>query len=98
VIDLSKYVLYERRFRKANSDCVMGKPCVYVGMAGLDPGVRFDKHKAGIQANRSVQRFGMRLLPDLYEGHNPMPYDDACDMEVELLIGLNETGYGVWQA
>jgi len=24
------------------------KPCVYVGMTGLDPDVRFDKHKAGI--------------------------------------------------
>ena len=28
----------------------------------------------------------------------PMPYDGACDMEVELAIGLREAGYGVWQA
>jgi len=98
VVELSKDVLYERRFTKANPDYVKGKPCVYVGMTGLDPDVRFDKHKAGIQANRYVQQFGLRLLPDLYEVYNPMPYDGARDMEVELAIGLREAGYGVWQA
>jgi hypothetical protein len=98
VVELSKDVLYEPRFRKANPDYVAGKPCVYVGMTGLDPDIRFDKHKAGIQANRFVQKFGLRLLPELYEAYNPMPYDGARDMEVELAIGLRETGYGVWQA
>ena len=98
VIELSKDVLYEGRFKKANPDYVTGKPCVYVGMTGLDPDVRFDKHKAGIQSNRYVQQFGLRLLPDLYEVYNPMPYDGARDMEVELAIGLREAGYGVWQA
>jgi hypothetical protein len=98
VIELSKDVLYEARFKRANPDYVMGKPCVYVGMTGLNPDVRFDKHKAGIQASRYVQRFGLRLLPALYEMYNPMPYDGARDMEVELAIGLREAGYGVWQA
>jgi len=98
VVELSKDVLYESRFRKANPDYVAGKPCVYVGMTGLDPDIRFDKHKAGIQSNRFVQKFGLRLLPELYEVYNPMPYDGARDMEVELAIGLRETGYGVWQA
>jgi hypothetical protein len=98
VVELSKDVLYERRFRKANPDYVEGRRCVYVGMTGLDPDVRFDKHKAGIQANRFVQKFGLRLLPELYEVYNPMPYDGARDMEVELAIALRERGYGVWQA
>ncbi len=57
VIELSKDVLCKRRFRKANPDYITGKPCVYVGMTGLDPDVRFDKHKAGIQSNRYVQEF-----------------------------------------
>ena len=35
---------------------------------------------------------------ELYEVFNPMPYDAARDMEVELVIGLREQGYGVWQA
>lgn len=98
VIELSSDVLYEARFKRANPDYVLGMPCVYVGMTGLDPDVRFDKHKAGIQANRYAQRFGLRLLPTLYAMYNPMPYAGAQEMEVELGIGLREAGYGVWQA
>ena len=98
VVEKSRAVLLESRFTRANPQYVAGKPCVYVGMTGLDPDVRFDKHKAGIQANRYVQLFGLRLRPDLYEIYNPMPYDAACDMEVELAIDLRESGCGVWQA
>jgi hypothetical protein len=97
VIELAKTVWLEPRFRKANPDGGPPAPCVYVGMTGLSPDVRFDKHKAGIQANRFVQRYGLRLLPRLYECYNPMPYEAAADMEVELAIALKEQGYGVWQ-
>ena len=98
VIELSKDVLYESRFKRNNPDYVTGKPCVYVGMTGLDPDLRFDKHKAGIQSNRYAQQFGLRLLPDLYEAYNPMAYGEAQSMEVELGILLREAGFGVWQA
>ena len=98
VVELSKAVLEEPRFRKANPQYVEGKPCVYVGMTGLDPDIRFDKHKAGIQSNKFVFDYGLRLLPELYAIYNPMPYNGARDMEVELAIGLREAGYGVWQA
>ena len=98
VIELATKVLDEPRFAKANPRYKAGKPCVYVGMTGVDPDIRFDKHKAGIQANRYVQRFGLRLLPEIYEAYNPMSYDDARTMEVELAIDLREGGYGVWQA
>ena len=98
VVELSKDVLHEARFKKANPDYVTGKPCVYVGMTGLNPDLRFDKHKAGIQSNRFVFDYGLRLLPELYEIYNPMPYEGAHDMEVELAIGLRDAGYGVWQA
>lgn len=97
VIELSKDVLDEPRFRKCNPDYRTGKPCVYVGMTGLDPDIRFDKHKAGIQSNRYAKKYGLRLLPDLYEAWNPMSYDDACEREVELGIELREAGFGVWQ-
>ena len=98
VVLLDPDVWYEGRFRKSNPDFDRSKPCVYVGMTGLDPDMRFDKHKAGIQANRYVQKYGVRLMPELYECFNPMPYAAACEMEVELAIGLREQGYGVWQA
>jgi len=57
VVELSDDVLLNARFMRSNPDYQQGKPCVYVGMTGLDPDVRFDKHKAGIQANRYVQEF-----------------------------------------
>ena len=98
VVELSPLVLDQPRFMRANPGYITGKPCVYVGMTGLDPDLRFDKHKAGIQANRYAQKFGLRLLPDLYEAYNPMGYEAARDMEVELGILLREAGFGVWQA
>jgi len=98
VVELSKEVLRQARFLRANQNYYSGKPCVYVGMTGLDPDIRFDKHKAGIQANRYVQQYGLHLLPDLYEAYNPLSYEDARTLEVELGIQLREAGFGVWQA
>lgn len=98
VIELSSRVLDEGKFKKCNPGYIAGKPCVYVGMTGLDPDLRFDKHKAGIQSNRYVKQYGLRLLPDLYEGFNPMSYDEACDREIEIGIDLRSAGFGVWQA
>ncbi|MEW6707586.1 MAG: hypothetical protein AB1430_22295 [Pseudomonadota bacterium] len=59
-----------------------------LGLAGVDI----------LQANRFVREYGLRLLPHLYEVYNPMPYEAAREMEVELAIGFREAGYGVWQA
>lgn len=98
VVELAPEVWDRPRFRRANPDYILGKPFVYVGMTGLDPDLRFDKHKAGIKASRYVRDFGLRLLPGLYAVYNPMPYEGARDMEVELGIALREAGYGVWQA
>ncbi len=98
VIELDPAIYNSARFRKANPDHDLTKPCVYVGCTGLTPEQRFEKHKAGIRANKFVQRFGLRLLPKLYAYANPMPYDAARDMEVELAIALREQGYAVWQA
>jgi len=97
VVLLSQDVLREPKFKRCNPDYDPSRPCVYVGMTGLNPDLRFDKHKAGIQANRFVRRYGLRLMPEFYECYNPMPYDAARDMEVELAIGLREQGFGVWQ-
>jgi hypothetical protein len=97
VVELDPAVLNSARFRKANPDRDMLRPCVYVGMTGLTPEARFARHKAGIQANSYVQRYGLRLLPKLYAYANPMPYEAAREMEVELAIALQKKGYAVWQ-
>ena len=88
----------EPRSRKDNPDHQLCGPYVYMGMTGLDPDLRFDKHRAGIQANRLVFEHGLCLLPALYEVYNPMPYQAPHAMDVELATCLRGAGYGVWQA
>jgi hypothetical protein len=98
VVELSREVLGVKKFVNSNPTYVTGMPCVYVGMTGLDPDVRFDNHKAGIRSNKYVTRFGIRLMTEMFEHLNPMPYGDAQYMEVDLAIRLREQGFGVWQA
>ena len=83
----------EARFRAANPGHQLGEPFVYVGMTGLEPDLRFDKHKAGIQANRFVLEYGLRLLPALYQVYNPMPYErpKACRGRPSP-VGIKESG------
>ncbi|KPK67993.1 hypothetical protein AMJ87_12555 [candidate division WOR_3 bacterium SM23_60] len=71
------------------------KPCIYVGMTGLDPLERFKKHKAGYKSSKYVRKYGVRLLPELYEGLNPMTYDEAVIAEQGLARRLREEGYMV---
>ena len=98
VIELSLDVLAEPKFKRCNPGYISGKPCIYVGMTGLDPDVRFDKHKAGIQSNIYVKKYGLRLMPELFQVYGRMSYDHAKDLEIELAIDLRESGFGVWQA
>ena len=87
----------ERRFFEANPHWLPEKQCVYVGMTGLSPEERFQKHLRGEKGAWFVHKYGLRLLPVLYRHFNPMPYDLACVMEPELARQLREQGYGVWQ-
>ena len=87
VVELSDRVWNEARFRGANPDYQLGKPFVYVGMTGLDPDLRFDRHKAGIQANRFVLEYGLRLVPLLYEIYNPMPYEPPATWRWSCPLG-----------
>jgi len=64
-------------------------------MSGLKPEERFANHKAGIKAASLVKRFGLRLLPELYEHLNPMPFEAAVQMEQDLAEDLKRAGYTV---
>ena len=81
--------------REANPKRAPAKPCVYVGLTGLSPDKRFANHKKGIKAASMVRRFGVKLLPELYEHLNPMPYDAAAQMEKDLAEDLRAAGYTV---
>jgi hypothetical protein len=98
VVELDPAVMRESRFARANPGWRFGRPCVYVGMTGLTPELRFARHKAGAKANRYVLRYGLRLLPQLYAYANPMPRVAAQQMEIEIAEGLRADGYAVWQA
>ena len=84
-----------RKVRADNPKRQAKKPCVYVGMTGLTPEERFKNHKAGTKASSVVRRYGIRLLPELYEHLNPMPYEAAARMEVDLAEDLRRAGYTV---
>ena len=87
----------EGRFFEANPQWLPGKLCVYVGMTGLSPEERFQKHLRGEKDAWFVHKYGQRLLPELYRHFNPMPYDLACVMELELARQLRSDGHAVWQ-
>lgn len=84
-----------RKVRAENPKRDPKKPCVYVGMTGLMPEERFANHKAGIKAASVVKRHGIRLLPELYAHVNPMPFEAATQMEVDLAEDLRRAGYTV---
>jgi hypothetical protein len=98
VVELDERVMNEPSFARANPDWDATRPCVYVGMTGLTPELRFARHKAGVKANRFVRDYGLRLLPQVYAYANPMPLEAAREMEVELALALRAERWAVWQA
>jgi hypothetical protein len=78
---------------RANRDST--KPCVYVGMTGLPVDHRFENHKHGYKSAWVVKKYGVRLMPELYEHLNPMPFEAAIQMELELAEDLRAAGYTV---
>jgi hypothetical protein len=71
------------------------KPYVYVGMTGIPVDHRFENHKNGYKSAWVVRRYGVRLMPELYEHLNPMPFEAAVQMELELAEDLRAAGYTV---
>lgn len=96
VVELDPDVLERSKFRAENPGYVPGRPCVYVGLTGLTPEERFHNHRVGYKASRYVRDFGLRLMPELYEHLNPLPFEEAEHMEDELAQALREAGYAVW--
>ena len=95
VVLLSKTVLRERAVLRANPDRNPKKPCVYVGMTGLTPEQRIENHLNGYKAAKVVKKYGLRLLPELYEDMNPMSYAQAVETEVLVAKNLRKAGYTV---
>ena len=95
VVLLSPAVGRLRKVRLLNPKRNSRKPCVYVGLTGLTPDERFANHQQGIKSSLFVKRYGIRLVPELYEHLNPMPYEAAAQMERDLTEDLRREGYTV---
>jgi len=95
VILLDPAAARHRSVQRLNPNRNPAKPCVYVGMTGLPVEERFQNHKKGLKSAWIVKRYGVRLLPELYEYLNPMPYEAAAQMEKDLAADLRAEGYTV---
>ncbi len=95
VILLDEAVLKHRSVLRLNPARDPTKPALYVGMTGLPVEHRFENHKHGYKAAWVVEKYGVRLLPDFYVHLNPMPFDAAVQMEMDLAQDLRAEGYTV---
>jgi len=95
VVLLSKGALKDSAILRLNPARDRSKPAVYVGMTGLPVDHRFENHKNGYKSARLVRKYGVRLLPELFEHLNPMPYEYAVQMEKDLADDLRAQGYAV---
>ena len=95
-IELDPAVWKNRAFRERNP---AGAPrgCLYVGVTGLAPAERFERHRAGRQSGRFVRAHGRALRPDLVDGFSRLPYRIAACMEPKLAAWLRAHGFAVWQ-
>ena len=95
VILLDPAVLQHRSILRLNPNRDPAKPCVYVGMTGLAIQDRFQNHKEGQKSAWVVKKYGLRLMPELYEYLNPMPFEAAAQMDKDLAEDLRGEGYTV---
>lgn len=95
VVLLDPAAARHRKIRNVNPARKAELPCVYVGMTGLTPEERFANHKAGMKSAWVVKRYGVLLLPELFAHLNPMPFEAAAQMEIDLAEDLRRAGYTV---
>jgi hypothetical protein len=65
---------------------------LYVGRTSHKPEVRFQQHKDGYKASKYVKKYGVRLLPELFEHLNPMSNAESAELEVSIAEALKKAG------
>ena len=69
---------------------------MYVGQTSRGPDWRFDQHKSGYKASSVVRKYGISLLPKLYEHLNSMLGWGSLELEAGLAEAfINEAFLGV---
>ena len=95
-VELDAAVWNVKAFRERNPGGA-ASGYLYVGVTGLPPETRFERHRLGTQSSRFVRKHGVRLRLDLVEGFSQLPYRIAACMEPKLAAWLRAQGFGVWQ-
>jgi hypothetical protein len=73
---------------------LLGRDLTFLAVVGLaEAGV--PPEEQGIKSASVVKRYGLRLLPEWHEHLNPMPFEVAAPMEVDLAEDLRLAGYMV---
>jgi predicted GIY-YIG superfamily endonuclease len=73
-----------------------GRGAFYVGMTGLDVEERFANHKRGYKCSRIVQKYGVELAREWFDGIPAMSYEEAALTEPTLADDLRDLGYLVF--
>ena len=98
VIQLDPLVSKDSRaFRKKNPNYKADKHCLYVGSSAHTPEKRFAQHKAGKGANRYAKKYGLRLLPELYQDQPILTANNYVEEEKAYAEALRIQGHAVWQ-
>src|SRR4029077_3271574 len=99
VVLLNPEVLNIPQVRRRNPKRDPLRPCVYVGLTGLRVDRCFDYRRfKATPATWALQKYGIRLMPELYEHLNPMPFGEAVLRVEELVEDLRAEGYTVINA
>lgn len=92
-VELHPSVWDDHKFKTRNHTASKTKPAYYVGATGLDPKVRFAKHKNGEKYNKYVRNFGLHVQP--VSKHDT--WTEASKAEQALAVHLKSKGHGVKQ-
>ena len=65
---------------------------LYVGRTAHKPEVRFQQHKDRYKASKYVRKYGVRLMPELFEHLNPMSNAESIELEVTIAEALKKAG------
>ena len=95
VVLLDEYVGTLPQMRRRNPKRHSSKPYVYIGVTSLPVNGRFDFRRAAPWHEWRLHKFGIRLMPELYDSLPPATCEPALETAKKLADDLRARGFGV---
>src|SRR5215471_16619408 len=95
VVLVDEYVGTLPQMRRRNPKRDPSKPYVYVGLTSLPVNRRFNFRRATPEHEWRLHKFGIRLMPELYDSLRPMACRPALQTAKKLADDLRAKGFGV---